>query len=78
MSLYGLALLYSSQGKYAEAEPLYKRILAIVEKTSGAGHPMVAVVLEYYARLLRKMNREAEAADLESRAKEIRAKAGKK
>ena len=73
-----LASLHVSQGKYAEAEPLYKRALAIVEKTLGVEHPNVAVILSSYAALLRKMNREAEAVILESRAKEIRAKAGNK
>ena len=34
-SLYSLALLYQAQGKYAEAEPLYERALAIVEKAVG-------------------------------------------
>ena len=31
-SLINLAALYDSQGRYAEAEPLYKRSLAISEK----------------------------------------------
>ena len=31
-SLNNLALLYKAQGRYAEAEPLYKRALAINEK----------------------------------------------
>ena len=64
--------------KVREAEPLYKRALAIVEKTLGAEHPNVAIILSNYAELLRIMNREAEAVKLESRAKEIRAKTGKK
>jgi len=34
-SLYNLAGLYEAQGKYAEAEPLYKRSLAIREKALG-------------------------------------------
>jgi tetratricopeptide (TPR) repeat protein len=33
--LNNLAGLYYSQGKYAEAEPLYKRSLQIREKTLG-------------------------------------------
>ncbi len=35
-TLNNLALLYDDQGKYAEAEPLYQRSLAIVEKALGA------------------------------------------
>jgi tetratricopeptide (TPR) repeat protein len=73
-TLNNLALLYSSQGKYADAEPLYKRALAIVEKVFGGEHPDVAMVLENYAALLRKLNREREAVELETRAKAIRAK----
>jgi tetratricopeptide (TPR) repeat protein len=73
-----LALLYILQGKLAEAEPLLKGALSIAEKKLGAENPDVLSFLESYAKLLRKMNREAEAVELESRAKEIRAKAGKK
>jgi tetratricopeptide (TPR) repeat protein len=73
-----LASLLVAQGKYGEAEPLYKRALAIVEKTLGAEHPNVAIILSNYAELLRIMNRQAEAVKLESRVKEIRAKTGKK
>ena len=35
-SLNNLALLYEAQGKYAKAEPLYKRSLAISEKALGS------------------------------------------
>ena len=74
-----LASLLVAQGKYGEAEPLYKRALAIVEKTLGAEHPNVAaIILSNYAELLRIMNREAEAVNWKSRVKEIRAKTGKK
>ena len=38
-SLNNLAVLYESQGRYAEAEPLYKKSLAIVEKALGPEHP---------------------------------------
>jgi tetratricopeptide (TPR) repeat protein len=34
-----LAKAYHSQGRYAEAEPLYQKALAITEKTLGADHP---------------------------------------
>ena len=58
-SLNNLALVYHEQGKYAEAEPLYRRGLAIQEKALGPEHPNVATSLENYAKLLRKTNREA-------------------
>ncbi len=63
-----------SQGKYADAEPLYKRALAIWEKALGPEHPHVATSLENYAALLRKTGRGNEAAKLKARAKAIRAK----
>ena len=46
-----LALLYSEQGKYAEAEPLYKRALEIGKKTFGPDHPDVATSLNRLAIL---------------------------
>jgi len=72
-SLNNLAGLYYQQGKYNEAEPLYKRSLAIWEKALGHEHPHVATSLENYAMLLRKTNREVEAARMEAHAEAIRA-----
>ena len=40
--LNNLAVLYSTQGKYAEAEPLYQRALEIREAALGLEHPAVA------------------------------------
>ncbi len=76
-SLNNLALLYAAQGRYAKAEPLYQRALAIVEKALGPDHPNVATSLENYAALLRKIGRTTEAVDLEARAKAIRAQHAK-
>ncbi len=73
-SLNNLALLYFAQGKYAEAEPLYKRSLSIAETALGPEHPQVADSLGNYAWLLRETGREAEADKMEARAKTIRAK----
>ena len=73
-SLGGVAALYQAQGRYAEAEPLYQRSLAIREKALGPEHPDVATSLENYAALLRATGRSAEAGKMEARAKEIRAK----
>ncbi len=63
-----------TQGKYGEAEPRYKRALAIWEKALGPEHPSVAQSLENYAALLRKTGRSAEAIKMKARAKAIRAK----
>ena len=67
-------LAYNKAGRYSEAEPLYKRSLQIMERVLGPDHPNVATVLENYADLLQKMDREKEAAELEARAKSIRNK----
>ncbi len=69
-----LAVLYQALGKYAEAEPFYHRSLAIMEKTLGPEHPNVAQSLENYAALLRETGRAKKAAEMEARAKAIRAK----
>ncbi len=69
-----LALFYHDQGQYVLAEPLYRRSLAILEKALRPEHPTVAASLENYAELLRETGRADEAAEMESRAKAIRAK----
>ncbi len=73
-SLNNLAELYLAQGKSEQAEPLYRRALAIREKALGPEHPLVATFLEMYAGLLHKLNRDAEADKMEARARAIRAK----
>jgi len=44
-----LALLYSEQEKYAEAEPLYLEALALYKKILGSEHPYVATSLNNLA-----------------------------
>jgi tetratricopeptide (TPR) repeat protein len=73
-SLNNLALLYKAQGMYVEAEPLYKRSLAIMEKAFGPDHPNVATVCENMAECYKKVGKEKEAEELEARAREIRSK----
>ena len=73
-SLNSLSALYHAQGRYAEAEPLLNRSLAIREKMLGPEHPLVAQSLENYATLLRATGRSAEATKIGARAKAIRAK----
>jgi len=72
-TLNNLAALYYLQGRYAQAEPLYKRSLAIMEKALGPDHPDVALSLENLAALYRATNRMKEAEVLEKRAAAIRA-----
>ena len=74
MSLNNLAALYDAQHKYAQAEPLYKRSLAIWEKVLGPDHPYVCASLENMAELYRATNRPKEADALDRRAAKIRAK----
>ena len=69
-----LAERYYKEGKYDEAEPLYKRALEMMKKSLGPDHPDVAQTLENYAALLRKTGRGDEAAKMEARAEAIRAK----
>ena len=44
-SLDRLAVFYQARGRYAEAEPLHKRSLAIRERALGPDHPGVAIGL---------------------------------
>ena len=68
-------MLYDDQGRYAEAEPLYKRALAIQEKALGPDHPDVATALNNLAVLYRHQGRYAEAEPLYKRALAIEEKA---
>jgi hypothetical protein len=52
-----LAVLFKSQGRYAEAEALYQRSLAVPEKPLGPSRPKVAACRENYALLLRELAR---------------------
>ncbi|MCX5683585.1 MAG: tetratricopeptide repeat protein, partial [Planctomycetota bacterium] len=56
-----------------QAEPLYKRSLAIREKALGPDHPLVALSLENLAALYKATNRAEEAEALKKRAEAIRA-----
>ena len=72
--LTNLAELYRAQGRYADAEPLYQRSLAIWEKALGSEHADVTTVMRNYAVLLREMGRDSEADRLDARAESILAK----
>ena len=63
-----VALLYKAQGQYAQAEPLYKRALAIREKALGPDHPDVAQSLNNLADLYSAQGRHADAEPLYKRA----------
>ncbi|CAN0413150.1 unnamed protein product, partial [Ascophyllum nodosum] len=67
--------LLLSQGKYAEAEPLYERSQTIQEKALGPEHHAVAVVLNNRAGLLQNQGKYTEAEPLYERSQAIREKA---
>ena len=67
-SLHNLAALYYSQGRYAEAEPLCRRALAIREQALGPDHPDTAQSLNNLAALYYSQGRYAEAEPLCRRA----------
>ncbi len=63
-----IALWLDGLARYAEAEPLYQRALAIAEKSYGPDHPSVARDLNNLAELLRATNRPEDAEPLVHRA----------
>ena len=59
-----LALVYYAQGKYAEAELLFERSLALWKKVMGRDHPDVATSLNNLAGLYDAQGKYAEAVPL--------------
>ena len=57
VNLNNLAVLYNSQGRYSDAEPLYLQSLDIWKHQLGADHPHVAVSLNNLAELYRSQKR---------------------
>ena len=67
--------MYLAQGRYAEAEALHKRALAIREKALGPDHADVALSLNNLAALYVAQGRYAEAEPLYKRSLAIQEKA---
>jgi tetratricopeptide (TPR) repeat protein len=63
-----LGLLFATKSRYAEAEPLLQRALAITEASLGQDHPNVTIPLNNLASLLHDTNRLADAEPLIRRA----------
>ena len=59
---------YKEEGRYADAEPLYMRVLAINEKALGPDHPSVGLALTDLADLYSAQGRHADAEPLYKRA----------
>jgi tetratricopeptide (TPR) repeat protein len=74
-ALNNLAELYAAQGRYAEAEPLLKRSLAMDEAALGRDHPSVATGLNNLAGLYVAQGRYDDAEPLYRRSLAIREKA---
>jgi tetratricopeptide (TPR) repeat protein len=69
-----LAELYRSTGRWAEAEPLYRRVLSIWQKLLALEHPDIATIANNFAELYRATGRYGKAEPLYQRALEIREK----
>ncbi|MCP4284423.1 MAG: CHAT domain-containing protein [Gammaproteobacteria bacterium] len=67
-SIYNLAILYWSQGRYEEAEPLHKRALAARERALGPEHPDTLASINDLANLHHSQGRYGEAERLHKRA----------
>ena len=67
-----LGELYHAQSQFGKAETHYRKSTTMREKTFGPEHPVLVKNLERHAALLRKMDREAEAVEMDRRARNIR------
>jgi tetratricopeptide (TPR) repeat protein len=74
-SLDSLASVYEAQRRYAEAEPLYRRTLAIQENLLGLEHPDVADTLNNLAMIYKAQGKYPDAEPLYKHALAIREKA---
>ncbi|ABA21483.1 kinesin light chain-like protein [Trichormus variabilis ATCC 29413] len=57
-SLNNLVLLYYSQGKYNQSEPLYLQALDILERSLGANHPHTVTCRKNLANLGNSLQQE--------------------
>ena len=60
-SINNLAFLYESQGRYGEAEPLYKRFYQLSEEVLGPKHPFTLTSINNLAELYRSQGMYGEA-----------------
>lgn len=70
-SLHDLAMLYSAQGRYGEAEPLFQQALAMYQRLLGDEHPDVATSFLNLGSLRYKQGRYHEALALLRQAQPI-------
>lgn len=69
LSLYSLGKLYHAQAKRSEAESYYKRALEIYDEQVRKNSTVHMSLIKDYAKLLRELGREGEAAEQEARIK---------
>jgi tetratricopeptide (TPR) repeat protein len=67
-----LALIYVEEKKYDQAEQFYLKAMEILTALKGPQHPDLVGYLKNYAKLLRTMNRVAEADKVDARIEEIK------
>jgi tetratricopeptide (TPR) repeat protein len=75
IELNDLARQYAGRGRFADAEPLYKRSLVLLDRLVGPEHPDVALTLSNLADLYMEQGRYGEAEPLLKRSLAIREKA---
>src|SRR5205085_2785566 len=68
-SLHNLTLVLEAEEKYKDAEPIYRRALAVLDAPNAEGGDRLTEVLSGYAELLRQLKRPAEAARIDARLK---------
>jgi hypothetical protein len=71
-TLVRLAFVLRNQGKYHEAEPIYRRAIAIHERRTPEENLDLADTIDQYVILLRKLNRKDDAEKWQARALAIR------
>jgi len=72
ISINNLAVIYDSQGRYTEAEPLYKHCLKLNEDVLGQRHPDTLSIINNLALLYQAQGRYAKAEPLFIRCLELR------
>ncbi|HEX4273953.1 MAG TPA: tetratricopeptide repeat protein [Bryobacteraceae bacterium] len=71
-ALYSLAVVYVAEGKASAAEPRFKLVEQIREKTAGITSPLLAQTMEEHAAVLKSLGRDDEAAKLSRVAEAIK------
>lgn len=72
--LYCAGHYFHVRAQYDQAESFYQGAIAIYQRSLGIGHPDIVPLLEKYADLLRKTQREGEAIQQEQLVKAIHEK----